>query len=371
MGEYAAANAPLLCFTLILLYNLHNLNENMFADLKQFLRVLAQSHSALLAVIIALLLLAFGLRLEKLGEMAVRFDEAFSVWLSNMDLANFTERTASDVHPPLYYWFFHLWTRLAGTTEFAIRVQAVFFSLLALSSIYVLTFRLARSRLAAALALLLVTLSPFHIQWSQDARMYAQATFFASLALYAYWRLFSGKGARSLAFAGIRLMLTHYFGGIIVMIMLVHSLIYWRDFVLGRRKFALAIVVIAAVTLIWMVYAIGLIRQDPSHASFEPIFTYQLMATLFAVNESIAIASYLPATLLVSAIYIVGITLTLRKRNPAAALVLLGCLLPAAVISAMALPFVPFHVNALSERYFVIFSPLVFAGWGLGLTTML
>ena len=41
------------------------------------------------------------------------------------------------------------------------------------------------------------------------------------------------------------------------------------------------------------------------------------------------------------------------------------------MISAGALPFFPFHVNFLLERYFVIFAPIVFAGYGIGLSTMM
>lgn len=322
-------------------------------------------HSMLL---LPVLMLAYYLRLDELGNWAVRFDEAFSVWLSNMDPANFTESTARDVHPPLYYWLFHLWTRLVGTSEFAIRAQAVLFGLITSTTVYSLTLRLSKSRLAASLALLLITLSPFHIQWSQDARMYAQVTMFAALALYAYWR----NCPRLLIITGIGAALTHYFGAIILVIIILHRLIHWRELRCGRREFLIALAIITAVCLLWFSYAFGLIRRDPGYASFQPIFTYQLMATLFTVNKSIHIDNYLPATLLISAVFFAGILLIWRAGNRrAASLILLGCLLPPAAISAGALPFFPFHVNFLSERYFVIFAPIVFAGWGIGLSAML
>lgn len=145
----------------------------MLGDFKQLAQIVKENRITQLIIAIVVLLLAFGLRIDNLGEMPVRFDEAFSVWFSNMDLANFTERTASDIHPPLYYWFFHLWTRLAGTSGFAIRAKAVFFSLITAATVYVFAHRMSQNRLAASLTLLLITLSPYHIQWSQDARMYA------------------------------------------------------------------------------------------------------------------------------------------------------------------------------------------------------
>ena len=318
--------------------------------------------------ILLILLLAFYLRIDDVGEKTVRFDEAFSVWLSNMAPANFTERTARDVHPPLYYWLFAIWTRLTGTSEFAIRAIAVLFSAITAAAVYCLARRLSKSRLAATLALLLIALSPFHIHWSQDARMYAQATMFAALALYACWRQRQGL----LIIAGIGVTLTHYFGAIILLVIILHRLLHWRELRRGRREFLIALAVIAAVCLLWFAYAYGLIRQDAGYARFQPIFTFQLMATLFAVNQSIDIDSQLPATLLISACFFAGILLAWRAgKRRAASLILLACLLPPAVISAVALPFFPFHVNWLSERYFVIFAPIVYAGWGIGLHAML
>lgn len=372
----------------------------MLGDFKQPAQIVKENRITHLIIAIVALLLAFGLRIDNLGEMPVRFDEAFSVWLSNMEFANFTERTASDIHPPLYYWFFHLWTRLAGTSEFAIRAIAVFFSLITAAAVYVFTHRMSQNRLAASLTLLLITLSPFHIQWSQDARMYAQVTMFASLALYAYLRMFclcdrgahcgqqvncsararqsfsllpsgSCRGGALLAIAGIGVTLTHYFGGIIVIIITIHCLFHWRQFRSGRRQFAIAIGIIAAAFLLWAAYAIGLIRRDPGYASFQPVYTFWLMATLFAVNKSIHIGKYLPASLLVSAILFVGIVLTWCHRRRDAILILLGCLLPPASIAVAALPFFPFHIHSLSERYFVICAPFVFAGWGISLAAML
>ena len=94
--------------------------------------------------------------------------------------------------PPLYYWLLHLWIRLTGSSEFAIRSLSVFAGLVTAALVWSLTLRLSGRKIAAALALLLITLSPFHIHWSQETRMYALAAMFAALAAYACWRGWTG-----------------------------------------------------------------------------------------------------------------------------------------------------------------------------------
>ena len=70
---------------------------------------------------LAIVLLSFALRLYTLGDANVWWDEAYSVWLARMPLADVLRITAADVHPPLYYALLHGWIRLAGDGEFAIR----------------------------------------------------------------------------------------------------------------------------------------------------------------------------------------------------------------------------------------------------------
>ena len=318
-------------------------------------------------ILVPVLLMAFYLRLDNVGNWNVRWDETYSVWTANMDIRVSTERTAGDVHPPLHYWFFHVWVRLAGISEFAIRVQSVLFSLIAITVVYCLTLRLSGQNLAASLALLLITLSPFHIEWSQDARMYAFVTMFAALALYAYWRGWPGL----LIISGVGAALSHYLGAFIICFIVLHRLVHWRDSTRGSRQFLPAIAVIGAVCSLWIVYAIGSIRQDLAYATFEPLYAYQLMATLFTVNKEVHIGQYYPLVFLNSSLYLLGLLLAWRDNRPAISLIVIGCILPPFVISALALPFFPFHVNFLSSRYFVIFTPFVFTGYGLGLSAMI
>ena len=324
-------------------------------------------HIARGLLLVLVLLLAFYLRIDDLGDWPVRMDEAFSVWAAQMDFLKGTEFIASDVHPPIYFWLLHLWLRLTGSSEFSIRMLSVLPSLIAVPVVYIITLRLSSRRLAALLAMLLVTTSPYLIYWSQDARMYPLATMFASLAIYAHLR----NRTILLAFAGIGTALTHYFGAIVVGILVLHEILSPRHKGAKRRHWYVAIALILLVCTLWGTYAIGLIRKDPSFATFDPQAAFLMMAGAFSVNSSTHLGAYNLHVALVTAIFFVGLVFSWRDNPRATYFIVLGCLLPPTIISLLGLPFVPIHVNALQARYFNLFAPFVFAGFGIGLTAPL
>ena len=75
----------------------------------------------------------------------------------------------------------HYWVRLFGTTEGAVRGLSVLTGVLVVAGTYRLARRLLSGR-GALLAGLFAALSPFQVYYSQEARMYIQATL-AAIAL--------------------------------------------------------------------------------------------------------------------------------------------------------------------------------------------
>lgn len=94
----------------------------------------------------------------------------------------------SDNHPPLYYLSLKAWTSIFGFSDVAIRLLSLVFGVF---TVY-LTFKIAKAvtygknTAFANLATLLLATSPIHIYYSQEARMYAMAAFFAALSFYAF-----------------------------------------------------------------------------------------------------------------------------------------------------------------------------------------
>lgn len=324
-------------------------------------------------LVTALLLLAFGLRLLLLADQAVWWDEAWSVWTALQPLADVTEITARDVHPPLYQWLLFGWVRLAGITELAARLPSVYAGLIGVALIYALARRIGGVR-AGLLAALLAALSTLHIAWSQEARMYALAATFTALAAYAYLRLDARWSPwwLLLIVGGSGAALSHYLGGLALVILNLHWLLTVRQ---RPRNFhwrwLLAMIACALLVGAWLLFAIGLIRTDGGPAIFDPLFVFQLVATLFAVGQSTNLNDYTAVALAVSAVFLAGLGLLLRADWRGGLLILLAALLPPLAVTLLSVPFNPFYAPAPEERYFVIVAPLVLAGFGLALDRLL
>lgn len=148
------------------------------------------------AALLAIVLLAFVLRVARVGELRMWGDEAFSVYSAHRTLAAITfEGIENDPHPPLYYYLLHFYLPLAGSSELALRFFSVCFGVATIPLLYVIGKKMFDARvgiLAAAFA----AIAPFHVYYSQEIRMYALAIFLTTLALYFFVRLLASDESR-------------------------------------------------------------------------------------------------------------------------------------------------------------------------------
>ncbi len=121
--------------------------------------------------LVAILLLAFGLRLHRLGAESLWYDETVSAHLAGKSLPDLVAHTAGDIHPPGYYALLHVWTRLTGSHDFALAFFSLAFGVLLVALAYRLGARVFGIQ-AGVLAALLVAVSPYNIWYSQEVRMY-------------------------------------------------------------------------------------------------------------------------------------------------------------------------------------------------------
>ncbi len=127
-------------------------------------------------------LLAFVLRLYRLGADSLWYDETVSALLASKPLAAMWAHTAGDIHPPLYYALLHFWTLASGQSEFAYAFFSVCFSMATIPLIAYLGLRLYGSR-TGVLAAFLFAVSPFSIWYAQEVRMYTLGVFLLLAAL--------------------------------------------------------------------------------------------------------------------------------------------------------------------------------------------
>jgi len=137
------------------------------------------------------------LRIWEIGRKTLWLDEAFSVWLARHPLGEMIAWIARiDQHPPLYYLLLHFWIGLVGDGPAAVRLLSALLSTLTIPAMYLLGRRLLGPA-AGVLAALILALSPFHVRFAQETRMYALLMLNASLALLALVHLWRGVLART------------------------------------------------------------------------------------------------------------------------------------------------------------------------------
>jgi mannosyltransferase len=159
------------------------------------------------------LALFVGLALWNITAPSIWFDEAFSAYIIQFNLIDIARYTATDVHPPLFYWLLKGWTAVFGHTELGLRSMSVFFGLVAAVFGYLIVRR-KFGRRAALVGLLILVLSPLFIRYSQEARMYTLSAAIIFSATYVMLRAIEAKSRKLWVLYGVLVSLgmwTHYF----------------------------------------------------------------------------------------------------------------------------------------------------------------
>lgn len=189
--------------------------------------------SARLAWPLVLAALSLGLNLHDLAADSFWGDEIFTASYASRPPAEVIRWTAADIHPPLYYLLAGAFARLTTggspnqVSDWLWRFPSVIAGVLAMAVTYRLAGRLASSpapqeqrRAVAAIAALLLCLSPVAIKYGQEARMHALFMFLSALATWLFFQALARPGSRSrwLAFglATAAHIYTMYFGFLIL-----------------------------------------------------------------------------------------------------------------------------------------------------------
>jgi mannosyltransferase len=182
---------------------------------------------------VAILLLAGLARVCGLWMQPLWMDEAFSHLFATLPLDLAWQAMIVDaVHPPLYYLLLRPWVTLVGDSEFALRFPSAVAGVLTVA----LLLRVGRDWLderAGAWAAFLLALNPFHVWYSQEARMYALLGFLSLAVLAAFWRVLRRRGRGDWAILGVLSALayvTHYFALYLPLIEFVFLLTTFRRY---------------------------------------------------------------------------------------------------------------------------------------------
>ena len=164
--------------------------------------------------VLAITLVAAGLRFYLIDEKSIWLDESFSVWIARHSLwEGWRWLIDVDQHPPLYYSLLHVWIWIFGSLEGAVRTLSALASVLTIPVFYAACRRLLDSP-TAAIAVLILAVSPFHVQFAQETRMYALLTLEVACVIYFLARLMTARVPKGRDWVGLAVsqalvMLTH------------------------------------------------------------------------------------------------------------------------------------------------------------------
>ena len=150
----------------------------MFARARKTVRGLSPLDGGIVAIAS---LVAAGLSVGNMTRWSIWFDEAFSAMIVKHSFLDIARYTASDVHPPLYYWTLKVWTMLWGGSPLALRSLSLVWLLIAIVVVFIAVHR-QFGRIAAALTTLMLAVSPMMIRYSDEARMYTMVLAITAIA---------------------------------------------------------------------------------------------------------------------------------------------------------------------------------------------
>ncbi len=329
----------------------------------------------------AILLVAFALRLYRLGDKNVWWDEGLAIWAVRKGLLGVTRWTAQDVHPPLYFWSLLAWVRLAGESEFAARFLSALWGVLTVALVYPLGTRLGGRRVGL-LAALYLAIARFHVWWSQEMRMYVLATLAATLTLYSAVRWldeerqrFRPAWAAAYLVAALGCLYSIYLAGLAPLVANGYALVaLWRVPRVRRWRVAgrwcAAQVAALALFAPWLLYALSRMHSWSVTQPFSARLLFILYSTLLTVGVSTEVGRYLLYVAPFVATTLAGLaTLAWQRQREEpglpggqVALLLWGAVLSLPlVVYALTRPRHLFYTPRVEARYMLLFAPAFFA----------
>ncbi len=187
-----------------------------------------------LLILVLILILGTSLRIYNLGEESFWLDEITSIRVAQENIPTLITNRAQHNHVPLYFILLKFWTNFVKQNEFWIRFLSSFFGIFSIILLYLIGVELFNPRVGL-LSSFLLSISPFHIWYSQEARMYSLTGFLSLLAVYFLVKIIFNPAEKKSHYLGYifsttALIYTHYYGLLVLLFMNIFFLIYFFFF---------------------------------------------------------------------------------------------------------------------------------------------
>ncbi|HEX2905462.1 MAG TPA: glycosyltransferase family 39 protein, partial [Phototrophicaceae bacterium] len=169
----------------------------------------------------------------------------------------------SDTHPPLWFSFFWGWRQVVGSSEFAGRMQAVLFSLIALAVLYQIGRTWFKSPRYGIFAMVCLSVLALFYQYALEIRPYGLVILLASLSMFTFERWLARQSWHWGIFYAVvtaAILYVHYF---LATLIIAQGLYYVWGLLRqpSRQKLLQAAGVAGLAFLLWLPWVPSLLNQ--------------------------------------------------------------------------------------------------------------
>jgi mannosyltransferase len=171
------------------------------------------------ALLLVILFTGVVLRLYQLGAESLWYDEAISTWAAHQSPSQILEISKDDNNFFSYYLLLHYWVGLFGDTEYSVRLPSALAGIFTIFVMYKVGCLLF-GRNEALIASLILALSPLHVYYSQEARVYEIMVLLSLLSFYFLLKVIRKGDLRAQAgyvLCTSALMYSHVYGLFVVL----------------------------------------------------------------------------------------------------------------------------------------------------------
>ena len=187
-------------------------------------------------ILIVLTVLGLILRLYHISEISLWLDEALTNYYAHLSFLDIVKIMVTENNPPLFYWIEHILV-IFGNSEFILRFVPAIIGTMTIPVFYFLG-REFYNRDVGIIAATLLTVSTFHIYYSQEARSFTLLLCIFSVALYFYLKALRTNSLNSWLIFGFFSALacwTHYYA--FVMVVPLYLFVLISRVIIGKDEF--------------------------------------------------------------------------------------------------------------------------------------
>lgn len=212
-------------------------------------------------LLFTLFVFCLAIRIAFISQKNLWFDEVFSWHLSMASFYDIIVRTANDIHPPLYYFTLKIWNFALGDSVVSMRMLSALFTSGAVFFLYPICRRFM-DPFQSFMVILLYSLSPLNLYYSQEVRMSAMNLFLNLGSVFFLIKLtdsippatrfYKDRTAVFYTLFTAAALYTHYFSFFILIAELVFIIYYYFRSPKELKTFIYIIAAVGVLYLAWV-----------------------------------------------------------------------------------------------------------------------